>query len=140
MAGHEAKVIAEFIRERQFDLLVIGHTGHSSIYDHLRGGTSQDLARLAPCSELALVLRRREGIAIEKSADQMDEVQYSSERDLAISNVNRETVLSRGQLWNLLGVRNGDQPQTPRGCAMGANLYQVPGGRGPGPSGGIGPS
>jgi DnaK suppressor protein len=46
-------------------------------------------------AELALVLRKRDGIAIEKSADQMDEIQYSSERDLAISNVDRETVLLR---------------------------------------------
>ena len=45
--------------------------------------------------ELALVLRNRDGIAIEKSADQMDEVQYASERDLAIRNVDRETVLLR---------------------------------------------
>ena len=46
-------------------------------------------------AELALVLRKRDGIAIEKSADQMDEVQYASERDLAIRNVDRETVLLR---------------------------------------------
>ena len=45
--------------------------------------------------ELALVLRNRDGIAIEKSADQMDEVQYASERDLAIRNVDRETALLR---------------------------------------------
>ena len=46
-------------------------------------------------AELVLVLRNRDGIAIEKSADQMDEVQYASERDLAIRNVDRETVLLR---------------------------------------------
>lgn len=46
-------------------------------------------------AELALVLRNRDGIAIEKSADQMDEVQYASERDLAIRNVDRESVLLR---------------------------------------------
>jgi len=34
-------------------------------------------------AELAQVLRFRDGIAIEKSADQMDEVQYASERELA---------------------------------------------------------
>ena len=45
--------------------------------------------------ELALVLRNRDGITIEKSADQMDEVQYASERDLAIRNVDRETVQLR---------------------------------------------
>ena len=46
-------------------------------------------------AELALVLRNRDGIAIDKSADQMDEVQYASERDLAIRNVDRETVQLR---------------------------------------------
>jgi len=35
--------------------------------------------------------QERDGIAIEKSADQMDEVQYATERDLAIRNVDRES-------------------------------------------------
>ena len=43
-------------------------------------------------AELVEVLRKRYGsIAIEKSADQMDEIQYASERDLAIGNVDRES-------------------------------------------------
>jgi DnaK suppressor protein len=46
-------------------------------------------------SELVSVLRRRDGIAIEKSADQMDEIQSASERDLAIRNVDRESNLLR---------------------------------------------
>jgi DnaK suppressor protein len=41
------------------------------------------------------VLQRRDGIAIEKSADQMDEIQYASERDLAIQNVDRDSALLR---------------------------------------------
>jgi len=44
-------------------------------------------------AELVHVLRNRDGIAIEKSADQMDEIQYASERDLAIGNVDRESTL-----------------------------------------------
>jgi DnaK suppressor protein len=40
--------------------------------------------------ELVRALRRRESIAIEKSPEQMDEIQYASERDLAIQNVDRE--------------------------------------------------
>jgi DnaK suppressor protein len=40
--------------------------------------------------ELVRALRRREDIAIEKSPEQMDEIQYASERDLAILNVDRE--------------------------------------------------
>ena len=46
-------------------------------------------------AELERVLRQRDGIAIEKSADQMDEIQYASERDLAIRNVDRESILLR---------------------------------------------
>jgi len=46
-------------------------------------------------AELIQVLRTRDGIAIEKSADQMDEVQLASERDLAIQNVDRESHLLR---------------------------------------------
>jgi len=41
------------------------------------------------------VLRSRDGIEIEKSADQMDEIQYASERDLAIRNVDRDFALLR---------------------------------------------
>ncbi len=46
-------------------------------------------------AELVRVLRRRDDIAIEKSADQLDETQYASERDLAIRNVDRESRLLR---------------------------------------------
>jgi DnaK suppressor protein len=40
-------------------------------------------------------LLRTDDIVIEKSADQMDEIQYASERDLAIRNVDRESTLLR---------------------------------------------
>jgi len=46
-------------------------------------------------AELVHVLRKRDGIAIEKSADEMDEIQDASERDLAIRNVDRESRLLR---------------------------------------------
>jgi RNA polymerase-binding transcription factor DksA len=46
-------------------------------------------------AELVQVLRRRDGIAIEKSPDQMDEIQYASERDMAIRNADRESSLLR---------------------------------------------
>jgi DnaK suppressor protein len=46
-------------------------------------------------AELVHVLRKRDGIAIEKSADEMDEIQDASERDLAIRNVDRESKLLR---------------------------------------------
>jgi DnaK suppressor protein len=46
-------------------------------------------------SELARILRNRVDIAIQKSADQMDEIQYATERDLAIQNVDRDSALLR---------------------------------------------
>jgi DnaK suppressor protein len=58
-------------------------------------------------AELARVLRNRDGIAIEKSADQMDEIQYASERDLAIRNVDRESRLLLEVRAALQRIRNG---------------------------------
>jgi DnaK suppressor protein len=58
-------------------------------------------------AELVRVLRRRDGIAIEKSADQMDEIQYASERDLAIRNVDRESTLLRDVKAALRRIHDG---------------------------------
>lgn len=58
-------------------------------------------------TDLARVLRRRDGIAIEKSADQMDEIQYASERDLAIRNVDRESKVLRNVRAALQGIQDG---------------------------------
>jgi len=46
-------------------------------------------------AELGRGLRKRDDIAIEKSADQMDEIQYATERDLAIRNVDYDSTLLR---------------------------------------------
>ena len=46
-------------------------------------------------AELAGGLRNREGIAIEKTADALDEVQLAGERELAIRNLDRESNLLR---------------------------------------------
>jgi len=46
-------------------------------------------------AELEQVLRNREGIAIEKSPDALDEVQHAAERELAIRNLDRESQLLR---------------------------------------------
>jgi len=58
-------------------------------------------------SELVQVLRTRDDIAIEKSADQMDEIQYASERDLAIRNLDRESNLLRQVRTALQRIRDG---------------------------------
>jgi len=58
-------------------------------------------------AELARLLRNRDGIAIEKSADQMDEIQYATERDLAIRNVDRDSMLLRHVKAGLQRIRDG---------------------------------
>jgi DnaK suppressor protein len=58
-------------------------------------------------AELVWVLRNRDGIAIERSADQMDEIQYASERDLAIGNVDRESTLLRNVRAALRRIHDG---------------------------------
>lgn len=45
--------------------------------------------------DLNRVLRNRDAIAIEKSADALDEVQHAAERELAIRNLDRESNLLR---------------------------------------------
>ena len=57
--------------------------------------------------ELVRVLRTRDNIAIEKSADQMDEIQYASERDLAIRKVDRESTLLREVKAALRRIHDG---------------------------------
>jgi DnaK suppressor protein len=46
-------------------------------------------------AELENFMRNREGIAIEKSPDALDEVQHAAERELAIRNLDRESNLLR---------------------------------------------
>jgi len=46
-------------------------------------------------AELVQLVRNRDGIAIEKSADALDEVQYATERELAIRNLDRDSNLLR---------------------------------------------
>ncbi len=44
----------------------------------------------ARVAELERVTRNREGITIERSADQLDEIQAASQRALAVCNLDRE--------------------------------------------------
>ena len=57
--------------------------------------------------ELARVLRNREGIAIEKSPDAIDEVQYAAERELAVRNLDRESKLLRNVKVALGRIQEG---------------------------------
>jgi DnaK suppressor protein len=58
-------------------------------------------------AELAGGLRNREGIAIEKTADALDEVQLAGERELAIRNLDRESNLLRNVRSALARISDG---------------------------------
>ena len=57
--------------------------------------------------ELEKIVRNRDAIAIEKSADALDEVQHASERELAIRNLDRESNLLRSVRLALKRVNDG---------------------------------
>jgi DnaK suppressor protein len=58
-------------------------------------------------AELAVALRKRDHIAIQQSADHMDEIQYASERDLAIRDVDRDSTLLREVKAALSRIHDG---------------------------------
>jgi nucleotide-binding universal stress UspA family protein len=52
LAGHPVRDIVELAKELKVDLLVIGATGHSAIYERLIGSRADRLVQLAPCPVL----------------------------------------------------------------------------------------
>jgi DnaK suppressor protein len=58
-------------------------------------------------AELSEVVRNREGIAIEKNADALDEVQHAAERELAIRNLDRESHMLRNVRGALRRMNEG---------------------------------
>src|SRR5947209_18316376 len=58
-------------------------------------------------AELEAFVRNREGIAIEKSPDALDEVQHAAERELAIRNLDRESNLLRNVRGALRRIEDG---------------------------------
>ncbi len=58
-------------------------------------------------ADLLKVLRKRDEIAIEKSADELDEVQRAAERELAVRNLNRESRLLRDVKAALRRIADG---------------------------------
>lgn len=61
----------------------------------------------AKLAELSQAVRDREGIAIEKSPDALDEVQHAAERELAIRNLDRESHLLRNVRAALHRIEEG---------------------------------
>lgn len=57
--------------------------------------------------ELEKIVRNRDAITIEKSADALDEVQHAAERELAIRNLDRESNLLRNVRSALRRIDDG---------------------------------
>ncbi len=58
-------------------------------------------------AELETIVRNRDGIVIEKSADALDEVQHAAERELAIRNLDRDSNLLRNVRSALRRIKDG---------------------------------
>ena len=58
-------------------------------------------------AEQIQLVRNRDGIAIEKSSDALDEVQYAAERELAFRNLDREFSLLRSVRAALRRIEEG---------------------------------
>ena len=61
----------------------------------------------ARVTELERFTRHRDGITIERSADQLDEIQAASERALAVSNLDRESTQLRNIREALRRIQEG---------------------------------
>lgn len=51
-AGHPAKTIIEYAEEKNVDLIVLGHRGHSGLWANLLGHTTDKVSENAHCSVL----------------------------------------------------------------------------------------
>jgi nucleotide-binding universal stress UspA family protein len=52
LAGHPVRVIIELTAQLKADLLVIGATGHSALYERMIGSRADRIIQLAPCPVL----------------------------------------------------------------------------------------
>lgn len=54
IAGHPVRVIVELAKELEVELLVIGATGHSAVYERLIGSRADRIVQLAHCPVLVV--------------------------------------------------------------------------------------
>jgi nucleotide-binding universal stress UspA family protein len=54
VAGHPVRDIVELARDLKADLLVVGASGHSAIYDRMVGSRANSIVHLAPCPVLVV--------------------------------------------------------------------------------------
>jgi nucleotide-binding universal stress UspA family protein len=51
-AGHAARTIIDFTKEGDFDLVVLGSSGHSKVWEMFLGTTAEKVSRHVPCTVL----------------------------------------------------------------------------------------
>jgi len=51
-AGHPAQEIVRAAEQHRADLIVVGHSRHSSVWGRFLGSTAEKISRHAPCSVL----------------------------------------------------------------------------------------
>ena len=54
LVGHPVRTIVDLVNELSIDLLVIGATGHSQLYERMIGSRADRLVHLAPCPVLVV--------------------------------------------------------------------------------------
>ena len=54
LAGHPVRDIVDFAAKLQVELLVIGATGHSAIYERMIGSRADRIIQIAPCPVLVV--------------------------------------------------------------------------------------
>jgi universal stress protein A len=54
VAGHPVRDIVDLARDLKADLLVVGASGHSALYDRMIGSRADRIVHLAPCPVLVV--------------------------------------------------------------------------------------
>jgi len=54
VAGHPVRDIVDLARDLKADLLVVGSSGHSALYDRMIGSRADRIVHLAPCPVLVV--------------------------------------------------------------------------------------
>ena len=52
--GHPVQRIIEIVEQGGYELLVVGHTGHTALYERIIGSVADRLVSLAPCNVMVV--------------------------------------------------------------------------------------
>jgi CBS domain-containing protein len=92
LVGPASEALVSYVREHEFDLLIVGATGHERPWSATTGGTAAKIAEEAPCA--VLVVRPPTGGA--RAQDVMDRVAYTARPDTPLGDV-LTALLDRGE-------------------------------------------